>query len=580
MSDPSAIDPSRVRPTFGDARDAEEFLVQLERFEKGELSADQYRTYRLSRGVYGQRQADVHMMRIKVPQGVITGAQLRVLADCTDKWSRGYGHVTTRQNFQFHFVKVVDVAPFMAAVEASGLTCREACSHTVRNVVGCPYAGVCGGAPFDVTPYGEMITRNFLRAKLGSGLPRKFKINISGCPDDCAVGAIMDIGLIAQVRDGKRGFKMLAAGGTSTLTRSARVMDEFLPVEDLLAACEAVVRVFNAEGNRRDMRKARMKWVIEVVGFDQYKKRYEEELAKIRAEGGRPVSEVPPEEAAPTHRKLRSIGLLPPHPAFEPWAKQNVRAQKQPGYSTGIAWLKLGDISSAQMRTFADLIEKYGDGTARTTLNQNLLVRWIRNEELPAFFLALQGMGLADPHADSVRDVVACPGSETCKLAVTTSRGVAQLIGDHLLTQKLSPEALQTNIKVSGCPNGCAQNHISAIGLQGGIRKVGGRLMPQYHVTIGGGVDGNGAQFGRLVAKIPARRIPEAIDRLIALFEKSHLPDEVPRTFFQRLSVEEGKALLLDLGEMTEAQARPEDFIDLGATVAFTVEKMDGECAS
>ncbi len=580
MSQTPSIDPTRARPTFGDVRDADEFLVQLERFERGELTADQYRTYRLSRGVYGQRQPDVHMMRIKIPQGVINGPQLRVLADCSDKWSRGYGHVTTRQNFQFHFVKVVDVAPFMAAVEASGLTCREACSHTVRNVVGCPCAGVCSSAPFDVTPYGEMITRNFLRAKLGSGLPRKFKVNISGCPDDCAAGAIMDIGLIAKLRDGKRGFKMLAAGGTSTLTRSARVMDEFLPVEDLLAACEAVVRVFNAEGNRRDMRKARMKWIIEVVGFDQYKKRYEEELAKIRAEGGRPVPEVPAEEAAPTHRPVRSLGLLPRPPAFEAWAKQNVRPQKQAGYSTAVAWLKLGDISSVQMRDFADLIENYGDGTARTTLNQNLLVRWLPNDELPAFFLALQRIGLAEPHADSVRDVVACPGAETCKLAVTTSRGVAQLIGDHLLGQKLSADAEKTTIKVSGCPNGCAQNHISAIGLQGGIRKLGARLIPQYHVTIGGGVDEKGASFGRLVAKIPARRIPQAIDRLIALYEKSHQPQELPRSFFQRLSVDEAKALLLDLGEMTQAEAKPEDFIDLGASVAFAVEKMEGECAS
>ena len=580
MSQTPAIDPTRVRKSFGDVRDAEEFLLQLERFERGELTPDQYRTYRLSRGVYGQRQPDVHMMRVKIPQGIITGPQLRVLADCADKWSRGYGHVTTRQNFQFHFVKVVDVAPFMAAVEASGITCREACSHTVRNVAACPSAGVCGGAPFDVTPYGELITRNFLRAKLGSGLPRKFKINISGCPDDCAVAAIMDIGLIAQIRDGKRGFKLLACGGTSTLTRTGRVMDEFLPVEDLLAACEAVVRVFNAEGNRRDMRKARMKWIIEVIGFDAYRARYEEELAKIRAEGGRPVPPVPPEEVAPTHRPLRSVSLLPPPAQFAAWREQNVRAQSQAGYSTGVAWLKLGDISSKQMREFADLIERYGDGTARTTLNQNLMVRWIRNEELVPFFLGLQKMGLAEAHANSVRDVVACPGAETCKLAVTTSRGVAQLIADHLLPQQLSPDALKTNIKVSGCPNGCAQNHISAIGLQGGIRKLGGRLLPQYHVTIGGGVDGNGAQFGRLVAKVPARRIPEAIDRLIALYEKSRTPDEEPKAFFQRLSVDEAKALLLDLGELTEAQAKEEDFIDLGATLPFTVEKMEGECAS
>ena len=257
-----------------------------------------------------------------------------------------------------------------------------------------------------------------------------------------------------------------------------------------------------------------------------------------------------------------------------------MRAQSQQGYVSAVAWLKIGDISSAQMRELADLVEKYGDGTVRTTLNQNLLVRWIRNEELAAFYLGLQKAGLAEGHADSVRDVVACPGAETCKLAVTASRGVGQLIGEHLIGQKLSAAAMKTDIKVSGCPNGCAQNHVSAIGLQGGIRKLGTRLIPQYHLTIGGGVDRNGAQFGRLVAKLPARRVPEAIDRLIALFDKSRKQDESPRSFFQRLSVDEAKALLADLGELTEATAKPEDFIDLGATVAFQVEKMEGECAS
>jgi sulfite reductase (ferredoxin) len=323
-----------------------------------------------------------------------------------------------------------------------------------------------------------------------------------------------------------------------------------------------------------------MKWIIEVVGFEAFRALYEKELAAIRAAGGRPVPEVPPEETAPTHRPVRAVEALLSSPQYVAWKQQSARPQAQAGYVSAVAWLKLGDISSAQMRELADLVEKYGDGTVRTTLNQNLLVRWIRSEELAGFYQGLAKAGLGEPHADTVRDVVACPGAETCKLAVTASRGIGQLIAEHLTGKQLSAAAMTTDIKVSGCPNGCAQNHVSAIGLQGGIRKVAGQLVPQYHLTIGGGVDRNGAQFGRLVAKLPARRVPEAIDRLISHYDKAKLAEETPRAFFQRLSADEARTMLADLGELTETNVKPEDFIDLGSTVAFEVVKMDGECAS
>ncbi|MBX7100834.1 MAG: nitrite/sulfite reductase [Myxococcaceae bacterium] len=566
------------RASFGDVAEAQEFVAQLERFEKGEITSDQYRQYRLSRGIYGQRQDGVHMVRVKAPQGVLTGAQLRVLADSCEKWSRGYGHVTTRQNFQFHAVKPEHVAPFMEALANAGLTTREACSHTVRNVAGCPYAGVCGGAPFDVTPYGELVTRHFLRGAWGSGLPRKFKISISGCPDDCAQGAMNDIGIIARMENGRRGFRILIGGGTATYTTSGNVLHEFLPEAELLEACEAVVRVFHAEGERKNLHKARMKWAIKRLGFDAFRQKYLEQREAVRAEGGRPLPTLPPPEAPPA---VTAAPLTAPSsPATLLWKQTSVKPQSQAGYSSVNVWLRLGDLSAPQMRAIADLVETRGDGTIRTTQSQNFVIRWVRDADLAGVHGILEQLGLASPHADRISDVVTCPGAETCRIAVTASRGVAQLVGEHLRAKGTDTTAVgSADIRVSGCPNGCGQNHIAAIGLQGAVRRLGSRLVPQYHVTIGGGIDGQGASFGRLVGKVPARRVPEAIDRLIAHFEKHKQAQETPRDYFKRLSADEAKGVLGELLDLTEANAQPDDFIDLGSTTAFEVVAMDGECA-
>lgn len=570
---------SRNRDSFGDAAEAAEFVSMLEKFERGEIHSEQYRQYRLSRGIYGQKQDGVHMVRVKIPQGVLTGAQLRQLADSSDKYSGGFGHVTTRQNFQFHNVKPEHVGPFMEEIANCGLTTREACSHTVRNVVGCAYAGVCNDAPFDVTPYAEAITRHFLRGKWGSGLPRKFKITASGCEDDCAKAAMNDIGIIARMQGVERGFRFVVGGGTSTLPRNAGVLHDFLPAEELLAACEAVARVFHAEGERKNLQKARLKWAIQKLGWDGFKQKYEQQLAEIRAEGGRPLPAIPPPEQPPNRWTPLSKDPRPLPAAFHAWRQSNVRQQVQQGWAAATVFLRLGDISSAQLRGLAGLIEKLGDGTVRTTLEQNVLIRWVRDEELGALWSQLEALGLGGAAANTVSDVTSCPGAETCKIAVTASRGMAQLLHEHLKEKHDGKKTAQTDIKVSGCPNGCGQHHVSAIGLQGGVRKVGDHLVPQYHLLIGGQVDKSGASFGRLVARIPARKIPEAVDRLIAHYD-ARGGGESPRDFFRKLDLAEAKKLVGDLAELNESTAKPEDFIDLGSTVQFKVVAGDGECAA
>jgi sulfite reductase (NADPH) hemoprotein beta-component len=348
MDAPATPLPDRQRPSFGDEREAAEFADMLARFERGEISADEYRQYRLSRGIYGQRQDGAHMVRAKIPAGVLSSAQLRALADCATRFSRSYGHVTTRQNLQFHFVKPADVPPFIAALAGCGLTTREACAHTVRNVVACAEAGVCAKAAVDVTGWAEAVARHFLRGPLGSGLPRKFKINLSGCADDCARGAMQDLGVVARVRDGTRGFCLVAGGGTATFARGALLLEEFLPAEQLLAACEAVLRVFNAEGDRTNVQKARLKWVVHRLGAEAFRAAYRRELDVVLAAGGRPFIVEDAEEEPPRHPwHAPPPGPLPAR--FLAWRAAQVRAQRQAGFSSATVFLRLGDISSAQL---------------------------------------------------------------------------------------------------------------------------------------------------------------------------------------------------------------------------------------
>ncbi len=607
IDDPHTL--GRTRLSFANEADVDEFIRILDQYERGEITPDQWRAFRLLRGTYGQRQDGVQMIRVKIPQGLLDSRQLRALGDTADRWSRGFGHITTRQNLQFHFVPLAVVPEVLAYLGDVGLTTREACGNSVRNITASPYAGVDGDEAFDVTPYAEALTRYFLGHPLSSRLPRKFKIAFEGSREDHAFASINDIGWFAQVRDGRRGFRVTVGGGTATMAKSGAVLEEFLPVGDMLNTAEAIVRVYHRLGDYAHKHKNRMKFLIKSIGWERFAAEYRDEFVLFKAEGGAPLPfdpERPPVEEAPDWPRpdaprvedvaarvaagaVRGPGitphvqpdLSPSAEALRQWHATNVRPQKQAGYAMAVASVSLGDLTGEQLRVLADLAEAYGDGSVRVTPEQDLVFRWVRRSDLDGLYARLAAAGLGLAGAGTIADVTSCPGAESCRLAVTQSRGLGSLLESHLRERTdVAALAPDLRIKISGCPNGCGQHHVAGLGFQGSIRKVGDKAVPQYFVMLGGGVDGGSATFGRIAAKIPARRIPETVDRLLRLYRDERLEGEPAVQFFRRVEPPRVKALLADLETMTAADAVPEDFIDLGDTQAFVPEVMDGECAT
>ncbi len=582
-----SLPPSVFLPRFSDPADIDEFVDTLGRFERGEISPEDFRRYRLTRGVYGQRQEGVQMLRAKVPQGVLAPAALLALAEVAERWGHGECNVTTRQNVQFHFVKMADVEAAMHALHAGGVTTREACGNTVRNVTTCPFAGVHSRQTFDVTPYGEAVTRFLLRAAWANSLPRKFKIALSCGPADCCYGAINDIGLLARVVDGRRGFRMTVAGGLSTTPENAVLFFDFVAEEDLLDAVEAVVRVFDRHGNRENKHRARLKYVLRKMGRERFQAALHDEFAAVKARGGtpldlgvataRPTLAAPADDARGADRSgVRAHGYLA-------WRAANTFTQDQPEYTTVITRHALGRVTAHQLRELARLCVEYGEGAMRTTLDQNLALRFVAHHRLPALHAELDRLGLAKPGASTVSDVTTCPGAESCNLAVTASRQVgaaitARLEDDPALAGVVEA-AKAAVIKVSGCPNSCGQHHVADIGWHGAVRKVGDRSAPVYQLHLGGGFDAQGARFGRQVIKVPARRVPEAVARLLAAYAKSRAEAEAPADFFKRMAADEVTRLLGDLAVLDETTP-DEVFLDIGEERSFKVSIGAGECAA
>jgi sulfite reductase (NADPH) hemoprotein beta-component len=596
----------RARLGFADAADVELFVETLARFERGEISPDEWRAFRLIHGTYAQRQEEVQMLRVKIPQGILTAPQLDAIADVASAWSRGFAHVTTRQNVQLHFLSPGDVEAALRRLLDAGLTTREACGNSVRNVTACPFAGVAADERFDVTPYADALTRHLLRHPLSSTLPRKFKIAFEGCAEDHAVTAINDLGFSALIREGERGFRVVAGGGTGTLPTAARELVDFVPAGEILGVAEAILRVFHRRGDREHKERNRMKFLIRAIGFDAWRMEVLREWSALATEGAPslpfdPAS--PPEEKAPAwprpeppHAReasqaetapLRGPGLVPAAPrrdvSLEAFRRTNVRPQRQAGFSLVLVTLPLGDVTAPQLRLLGRLAAAYGDGTVRLTHAQDLLFRWVRTEDVPPLFARLGLAGLGGSGAETVSDVTSCPGAESCRLAVTHSRGLGRLLHEQLAGRPaLAALAPRLNLKVSGCPNGCGQHHIAGIGFQGGVRQVGGKAVPQYFVMTGGEIAGGEAVFAKTVARIPARRVPEAVERLLKLYGSEGAPGETPAAYFRRIGVGRQKELLADLERLTPYDARPEDFLDPGqeGDAAFAVELKTGECAS
>ncbi|MEQ1572655.1 MAG: nitrite/sulfite reductase [Vicinamibacterales bacterium] len=598
----------RARRSFADERDIDEFVDMLGQYERGDISPDDWRKFRLLRGTYGQRQDGVQMMRIKVPEGVATAPQMRALADVASRYSRGFAHITTRQNVQFHFVPLKDAEQAMRELAATGLTTREACGNSVRNITACPYAGIAADELFDVTPYAEIMTRYFLRHPLAGILPRKFKIAFEGCPEDHALASIHDLGWFARVVDGRRGFKLTIAGGTSILTVSGYLLYDFIPVEQMLEVAEAIVRVYHRHGDYQHRQRNRMKFMIKALGWEVWRAHFDEALAEVRAEGGVPLPFDPavgPAEVAPDWRPpvpptvqqvaaravttVKGPGILPGSvklqtlpDAYLRWSKRNVGRQRQAGYAHVTARLPLGDFTAGQMHVLADLAEAYGDGTMRLTIEQNVVFRWVKIDDVDALYQRLVAADMGAPDANTLGDVVSCPGAESCRLAVTQSRGLGKLLTEHLSARPELVDLVPSgNIKISGCPNGCGQHHVASIGFQGSVRKLAGRALPQYFVLVGGGTTDEGAKFGKVVSKVPAHRLTDALDRLLFLYrDHRENAEESLDAFFRRVPPSLATDALKGLAEMLPNKATPEDFVDLGESHVFVPEVMDGECAS
>jgi sulfite reductase (NADPH) hemoprotein beta-component len=567
---------------FASVADIDEFVEVLRRYEAGEIDADAFRTFRLARGVYGQRQPDVQMIRVKVPGGLLTVPQLEALADVAADFSRGFGHITTRQNIQFHFVKLQETEGLLRRLEPVGLTTREACGNTVRNVTADPLTGLVADEAFDVLPYAEWCQRHLLRDPRFGALPRKFKIAFSANEQDRAQAAINDLGFVARIEHGQKGFKVLVAGGLSTSPVTAWVLHDFIPAHEMPIVAEAVAQIFDRVGNRANRARARLKYAVKKLGFEEFKVQYEATLEEIRARhpNGVDMPETSLETGTPPPN--RPIPQAEPRPDFEAWRTHNVLAQKRPGHVTVLVNLLLGDLTAAQFRALARICETFTDGTLRTTNDQDVVLPWVAEAALPALHRALVEADLGRSHARTLHDATSCPGADSCNLAYTGSRDLGrelvQVMEKHQDRSSVKA-ALNGDIKISGCPNSCGQHHVAAIGFHGGIRRVGERVLPLYELHLGGQIGPEGARFGRRLGKVPARLAGEALIRLLDLYESHREAGERVADFFWRVD-EKLVAERVDPLNEVAIDAPDEMFQDLGTERVFGVHLGAGECAS
>lgn len=560
------------------------FEERVQQLRSGAITEEQFRPFRLKHGTYGQRQAGFQMLRVKIAAGILPAAQLRVLADIGDNYSTGRGHLTTRENIQFHYVKLEHVPSSMRMLADAGLTTREACGNTVRNVTACPVAGICTGEAFDVTPYALGVSRYLLRHPEFHDLPRKFKIAFSGCENDgdCAVAGIHDVGLIAQVRGSNgtshRGFKVLVGGGLGSLPTEAAVLADFLPEEELLPTIEAVLRVFSETGNRKNKLKARLKFVLREKGI--------EELRRLVAEK-RKLSSAPAEKfivPTPIHPALVTIAPTPlsastndsqTDPEYDRWTESNLTPQRQAGY--GAIWVKLaaGTIHSTQMRSLADVLEKNGLGGVRLAVMQNLVIPWVPFDRVRSIYDELRALDLATPGARTISDVTGCPGATTCNLGITRSLTLAEVLSRELAGET-DPEVQKLRIKISGCPNSCGHHHIADIGFYGNARKIGDQQAPYYQLLVGGQVDANGVRFGRQILAVPARPIPAIIRELLSFYKTDRRRGEAFSVWVSRTT---DKAIVERLRPLAGAEnASAEFFVDWGDTETYSLKLGRGEC--
>jgi sulfite reductase beta subunit-like hemoprotein len=587
--------PGHVIPILADEFD--DFSSESSGFLAGEQGEDTFIPFRLKQGVYGQRQADVQMIRVKLPFGGVSPEQMEAFADVIERWvPLRKGHVTTRQNIQLHHVPLADAAKLIRELGEAGLSSREGCGNTVRNVTADPYAGVAEDEVFDPTPYAGAYVRYFVRHPITQAMPRKWKTAFSSSPADRAIVPIHDIGFLpvrrnAVLGEGERGFEVWVGGGTAIMPRLAHKIFDFVGADDgeYLRVTEAIVRIFDRQDwLRKNRARARIKVLLDKIGPEAFRELVDEELA------GEWVHE---RDYTAELERLRFVddeearapgvpaGLSSPNgdrPEFDLFRERNVSAQRQAGFLAVAVKVTRGDLTPEQFRGLAALMREFCGGNARTTVEQNIILRWVRNEALYELWNRLRELGLADSGAFEIDDVISCPGTDSCKMGITASMGLNEAIQTRLEEMQIVDSLTRkVQIKISGCPNGCGQHHIGTIGFYGASLKVGGRQMPAYIPHIGGRAAEGDVAFGkRLKTRLPAKRVPDAVERWLLMYEAERSEGEDFEQFAERVGNERFEAEAKDLTLPAEFSLETmQEFIDWNRSSPYEVIRGEGECA-
>ncbi len=554
-----------------------ELANKIEQFHNGKIDEEKFRSLRLARGVYGQRQEGVQMIRIKLPYGKVLSNQLKRICEVSDEYSRGRLHITTRQDIQIHYVDLNRTPELWAELERDDVTLREACGNTVRNVTASETAGIDPREPFDVSPYADALFRFFLRNPICQEMGRKFKVSFSGTDEDTGLSYMHDLGFIAKIENGVRGFKVMLGGGLGSQPRHADELYSFLPSDKIIPLMEGVLRIFDRHGERKSRAKARMKFLIKDIGLDAFKTLVEAEqnaivnkTVAIDADAYQPSVPVSIEAPQVAIKDQKTYDL---------WKATNVIAQKQEGYvAIGIKVL-LGDFYTDKARLLADLVQKYAAGEIRLSLRQNILIPFVKEELVPFFYQELEKLGFVDPGYNKAVDITACPGTDTCNLGIASSTGIAEELERVIRTEY--PQYLENEdlvIKISGCMNACGQHNMANIGFQGmSVRTKDKLVAPALQVLLGGGNLGDGkGRFADKVVKIPSRRGPEALRRILDDYEKN-----ANGKLFVEYYAEKGEKYFYDfLTDLSNVEnLTQEDFIDWGTEEEYVKAIGVGECA-
>ena len=594
------------------------FERQLQLRREGKFEEKLFAETRLRRGAYGQRYDNGKrhdgtreqqiafpsgeltkgpetvwdapgMVRIKIPFGAVSVTQLEVMAECAEEYSDDILHVTTRQDIQLHFIHIDDTPDLFRRLAAVGITTKEACGNSVRNVTACPTAGVCNDEAFDVTPYAKALAYFLLGHPDTQDFGRKFKIAFSGCGEEaCGLAKMHDIGLVARTRktdagELERGFEFYVGGGLGAVPSQGKLLDAFVTEDELLPLSQAVCRVFARHGEKKNRARARLKFLVKKLGLPTFQQMVVEERGKIPPDERWTAykAEIEPHDGPkkPGTTYLRKAGG---DPGFDRWYTANVRPQRQSGYSVVHVTMPLGDFTADQARGIADIMREFTGDTARLTVEQNLVLRWVSAADVPAVYERLRALGLQEAGAGSIVDVTACPGTDTCKLGISASRGLAGELRSRLYVRAIEADAAlgDLRIKVSGCFNSCGQHHVADLGFLGVGRNVGGRRVPHFQVVVGGKWRDNGGAFGLAIGAVPSKRIPEVVDRMTERFAKERGPKDSFGEWVGKIGKKEVREMIADLMDVPDYAEAPELYRDWADPREYTISDVGtGECA-